>query len=74
MNNRLNILYKKLMNGDITAEALALLRKVIQAVQSENYAMAKKYNGDLSLTAWGKNKEWLQMLKRILQFKETQPR
>lgn len=74
MNNRANILYRKLINNEILPDDLGLLRKIIQSVQTENYAMAKKYNGDLSLTSWGKNKEWLQMLKRILQFRETQPK
>jgi len=72
MNSKANILYRKLINNEIPPDTLGLLRKTIQSVQTENYSMAKKFNGDLNLTSWEKNKEWLQMLKRILQFRESQ--
>lgn len=70
MNNRAKILYRKLMNNELNSETLGLLRAAIESMQNGDFTTTKKCIGDLSITAWEKNKEWLTLLKRISQFKE----
>jgi len=80
LDNKLKVLYRRLINKELSPDILVHLKNAIKgifnlnhpqikAMQSNNLMAANNYISALSSMCWDRNKEWIQAFKRIFQFK-----
>lgn len=77
MDNKIKVLYRRLINKELTPEIINILKTAIRsnimniiiAIQTNNLVQASNNISALTSMCWDRNKEWIQALKRIVQFK-----